>query len=1420
MAASSPLSASSTLALGRDSRSTGITNNSDSDSGSDNDETILRPRGRFAARMLAESNNESQYQASETESTTDKAAGTNNSRDDEDEDDIVPVARARKMKPRRQRSSTPEEAPQQDAPSSRFESPQRSKSTPAPDSSSLFVSPSKSCSPTTQGNAQESDASDDEDLPSPSNLAKKPRFLALVARKREERLAREAEEARKKADRLAAQQAAAQDDDDILSVDEDSSVTDDEGGRKLTQTAARPTARKASKKALEEMHRETQRLTRSLQLAHEAKVKKKITKTALFERFNFKPEGAATPAVEQQQALPSSSRPASPSSVHQTDAEMKDADTPPSSPPLEGTDAAKGQAQGNSQTATAPQNTDMPFLEEDEDGELPSLEAALESAAAARRRLEKGKGKATAAELEAEQQPKEILRAKRNIRIKLPAQQVNVVSLDLDDDDDDELEVRPARKSKIDAIFDSIPVNQARESRSMQMLRRLAHVDDPEKKATTASIGKHAKTAHQQPAMTVSELQVSLLQRARQQAKLERDSHLDLLRSKGIHVQTAEEREKQIAEVEDIVARARKEAEDIMKREREAAKEDRKVRKAAGELDPLGWDDSDDEYTDADETGSEGEGDAAAEVELSGSEEEDVLEDEDDDEAEDEEEDAEVDPVGGLFDDAAESAEESEAEDVEQELDAQDSDGETASSKQAARRRPRKHVTILSDDDDDEVEGDAEKSHLVEATPRPKAKYPKSPSAAPNTVSPHVPTSVLRSATKTFIPGLPVAGAAGLGLTQIFAGTMDDSQSAPGSVMGSPSQPRPTFGGVEEFPDSNFSQTAQEASDDMILDSQPARRAETQTQDPDTQGVQIRFSQSQVHGFDSLLQDNHDLTQLSELEPTQDGGFHNFTPLKQRFVEPPASTIDTVKMGQTQAEAEVEHESPLVRRTGKLRRRGDVAAAAAAVDSDPEDEMEGVEADEFGFGTVESKTAFALMKEAARREKAPKLAEAFDKKKSKARDMVEDQAEESEDEYAGIGGVDGEYSSDDDDHSVKEMIDDETKNNAGDERKLAAFYADRERASDEKQVDKLFHDITTGMLRRKRGGDWDDLEDEDDGGEARRRLKRRQFAKMQRALFADERISKVAENPRNQAFLRTIEDRGSDDDMDFIFAPTPAVAAELDSQEDSQTPATTTIIPNSQPPMQTAAGSRPPASLRRTKDGKKPSNIGDIRESLSNLLDEPSLHSSSVIPATDLRSDDDTSEDEQPQQPATTTATSPSRRPGSSGSGSSSNKENCNPNPRRRRGGNTNSNREAIVDRISLKRNASSSVTGRAAFATANGSTSASGAGVFKVPALLRRATTNSLMSSTSTSSSTSTTNNTATTAAKNNSGGSGFGEDAKIKRTAGKRSGINFFARETERRAALAESDRRREARKWKGAEGRGKALQGAGVFGAGTFE
>lgn len=326
------------------------------------------------------------------------------------------------------------------------------------------------------------------------------------------------------------------------------------------------------------------------------------------------------------------------------------------------------------------------------------------------------------------------------------------------------------------------------------------------------------------------------------------------------------------------------------------------------------------------------------------------------------------------------------------------------------------------------------------------------------------------------------------------------------------------------------------------------------------------------------------------------------------------------------------------------------------------------------------------------------------------------------------------------------------------------------------------------MLRRKRGAGEFDLDDEDDGGEARRRMKRRQFAKMQKALFTDERISKVAENPRNQAFMRTIEDIGSDEEMDFLYEPAPN--DNQDRQEDSQNnqaQSATSVVPDSQP---VAAGSmrapakRASAADRRTKTGKKPSDIGEIRETLSSLLDEPS--GNSIVSATDFGSD---SEEER----------------GNEDDSESSNKENANP----RRGRTRHAGQ--VVDRISLKRQGSSNVSttsngGRLAFAAPNSSNAS-----FKVPALLRRATTNSLISTGPSTSGKG-------AAASNGGSTGGFAEDAKIKSKASKKSGISYLARENDRRKAVDEAEKRREQRKFRAVEGRSKVV--GGLFGAGKFE
>lgn len=977
----------------RNIKQTGLSN---AGSGSeDDDEVVARPRGRLASRMQGATESSKQgirKPESESPSSVPPVANTEQAGDvemadlDEDEDEDLPVRR-RKSAAKQNRSKTPESTAQTT----------REEASPG-----LFVTPSKS-SPLAQDSPAAA-SGDESDLPD----IRSHRFTALIERKRRERLAREAEEARKRKARAVALEELGDDKDDDVS-----DISDDDGGRKLTQShkQSRP-SRKASKKALEEMNRETQRMQRAMQLAHEAKTKKKITKAALFERFNYNPAGNAVTREKQQ----SSSRPQTPLSMKSTDAEMQDGETPPSSPParvqdvlgkdLGVSESLSGEAASGGAVAT------NKGVAADDDEDLPDL---LDIQAFARKPLNNGNEKVTTPVKAA---------SKRHVRVKLPAIQANRISLSSDDEDD--LIVIDKKRSKLDALFDRVPKNKSKESSSLRILRQLAHLDSPERKA-------YKKT--DKSAMTPGELQAFLQRQAREQAKLERERRMESLKAKGIHIQTEEERERDREQIEDMVARARREAEEIMDRERDEARMERKAR---GE-DPLAWDDSgsDGDYVEA----KDAEDNEEADAELSGSD-----EDEDEDEeapmavADDDNEGQEAEQTPkktsasyDLVDAAAAGVSDNEGSETERSWVDPDEEEERhrwgkedesmdATPAFVQMMRPKGSLTFASDDEDLEVEATPKppKTYLTTFTPKPSTTHILDFTPGPkNNTSPEIPTSVLRSAAKTFIPGLPVdaGGPAGLGLTQIFAGTMDDSQAGP--LDRSPSQPMPS---LDNFPDSQLSQNVFASADAMVLDSQPIPA--TQADGADETQVRLDFPQSQTHGLDSLLRDGM-ATQTSEMiNPSQDNGFQNWTPLKERFVDPPISTIATVIRDPSDTE-DMSHDSPLLQKRKRLRMKVVIA-------SDSEDE---------GSNAVSEPSAFRLLKDAATREKKRKAREEFNKKKSNAKEMVDEQAEESEDEYAGLGGVDGEDSDDDDAASVREMIDDQTQGNMEDEVKIAALHA-------------------------------------------------------------------------------------------------------------------------------------------------------------------------------------------------------------------------------------------------------------------------------------------------------------------------------------------------------------------------------------------
>lgn len=317
--------------------------------------------------------------------------------------------------------------------------------------------------------------------------------------------------------------------------------------------------------------------------------------------------------------------------------------------------------------------------------------------------------------------------------------------------------------------------------------------------------------------------------------------------------------------------------------------------------------------------------------------------------------------------------------------------------------------------------------------------------------------------------------------------------------------------------------------------------------------------------------------------------------------------------------------------------------------------------------------------------------------------------------------------------------------------------------------------------------------DEDEQIAERRRMKQREEARKRRLLLQDESIGKLGNNEKKEAFLRAIEDRDEDDEIDLLdgkddnedgaVPDSQQPGSQQDSQHDGTQPlaqvsgnASKRKIDDSQE----GARKRTPASNRRNfyDQFRKPTSLAEVRESVSFLIEEPnSLEADIVLSESEAEYSDTEDGAGQPRAPF-----SERRTPA----------------------------KPDIIDRLTLKRGSTSelseaSATGNMAFATA-----ARPFNAFKTPSLLRRATTN--MSATSASAAAS--HSMPPPPALNREGSS------DIRRGGSKKSSINYAAREAERKAIVEKASRKREEgqRKLAGIRRKQGALGGLlGGFGGG---
>jgi mediator of replication checkpoint protein 1 len=752
---------------------------------------------------------------------------------------------------------------------------------------------------------------------------------ARVRRIRAERLAKKEEEQAQQTDANSSRRGAHQ---------ESGSDSDGENGRRLTQQA-KPT-RRAGKKAMELMARDQQRISRNMQLTHQAKTKKKYGLDQLFSRFAYNAPNTGTVVVE---SLPT---PEASSALTSSDAEANQShDTPPTSP-------------------DKPLTKDVTEIEVTTTGPAakPLSEISIPPTV-----VDKGKGRAPEFQ---HLPPHPWTNQTEQVAVRtvlVDAQKpVDQPMVDLSDSDDELEIVQP--KSRF-PVFDRIPLKKQQESSSLLHLRHLAHLTsskDSRKGVKSISLG---------------EMQLSLAQKAREQAYKEREEKIAELKRRGIHVETEEEREKNQMEIEDMVAQFEKQRQEDLK----LAKSERKEAKKNGEtIDDLpSSDDSDDDYVGSggeniNEVDAEAENEEEVELELSGSEDEEL-------------EPPAVDAGFEKEDDHEEDKEDVEPGVQEQEVE-EDGDMEDEFVRAPLRKRTATRPRNIVVDEEDESENE---------TPMPAS-----------------PTQQVTQNDAMAAFGFGDANV-GLGLTQMFAGTMANLESESQPSGAEPEQDSLDF--LRSLPDTQPGANFTQSSDYLVPNSQSLMSPQKDAPG----GPESQFSL----GISQIMKTSPEFphTQLDDLpEPTQDAGF-SFSRSPAGLMHPP-STVDTVMMSVA--------ESPIKQKKGKLQcGRRDVAVELYDVEEDLLDpEADLTEEDDIQL-PPKARDAFAKLQKGAKKQKA--IAE-FNKKTSLAKDAVMDQAEESEDEYAGLGGA-----SDDDsgleDEDTKNMI--EHGEVDVDERQIAAFFA-------------------------------------------------------------------------------------------------------------------------------------------------------------------------------------------------------------------------------------------------------------------------------------------------------------------------------------------------------------------------------------------
>ena len=185
-----------------------------------------------------------------------------------------------------------------------------------------------------------------------------------------------------------------------------------------------------------------------------------------------------------------------------------------------------------------------------------------------------------------------------------------------------------------------------------------------------------------------------------------------------------------------------------------------------------------------------------------------------------------------------------------------------------------------------------------------------------------------------------------------------------------------------------------------------------------------------------------------------------------------------------------------------------------------------------------------------------------DLKKRGVSNFVEEEAEESEDEWFGIGGADGE-GVDGYDPELEKMIDDYSKADFNPDQ-IREMLAKENKDADVQMVEKILYDLKNGGLRKRGRAQYDlELSDDEDDELCQYRLKKRELMRQKRLDLGED---KLVNNPKSKAFFESMVEDIIDAKNPFGAVEVTDVPSEVSNEQTPEMPESNSSKENSAVP--------------------------------------------------------------------------------------------------------------------------------------------------------------------------------------------------------------------------------------------------------------